>query len=83
MIRFMKRRKRIASIVLGSVLALPGISHGATAEEVDNPHDARTEGYQNSVQIDGSTALTWIGFVFFSIICMSALFKDSKRARTE
>lgn len=68
--------------MLASVLTLPGVAHGA-AEEVDNPHDARTEGYANSVQIDGSTALMWIGFIFLSIICMGALFKDSKRARTE
>lgn len=82
MIQRMKWRKQIASAVLATVLAVPGIAHGAT-EEVDNPHDARTEGYQNSVQIDGSTSLMWIGFIFLSIICMSALFKDSKRARTE
>jgi hypothetical protein len=83
MIEFMNWRKQIGSVVLATILAFPGAAFGANAE-VDSPHDARTEGYAStSVQVEGSTSLLWIGFIFISIICMAALFKDSKRARTE
>lgn len=80
MIQSMKWRKRIASAVLLGALVLPSAAFG---DDTDNPHDARTEGYKGSVQIEGNTSLMWIGFIFVSIICMAALFKDSKRARTE
>lgn len=80
MIGTMKWRKRMASVALACALAFPSAAFG---DDTDNTHDARTEGYAHSVQIDGSTSLMWIGFIFVSIICMAALFKDSKRARTE
>ena len=77
----MKWRKQIASGVLAGMLALSGTVRAA--EEADATHDARTEAYLHPVQIEGNTSLLWIGFIFLSIISMSALFKDSKRARTE
>lgn len=80
----MKWRKRIASGVLAVMLAAsPGVTRAATDEGTADPHDARTEGYDHSVQVEGSTSLLWIVFIFVSIISMSALFKDSKRSRTE
>lgn len=79
----MKWRKQIASGVLAGVLALSGTVRAAGSSDADPTHDARTEGYTTPVQMEGSTALLWIGFIFLSIISMSALFKDSKRARTE
>jgi hypothetical protein len=51
--------------------------------DTDLTHDARTEGFSGKTQIDGNTSLLWIIFVVLSIISMSALFKDSRRARTE
>ncbi|HSU67138.1 MAG TPA: hypothetical protein VLJ39_09715 [Tepidisphaeraceae bacterium] len=77
----MKLRRFIAATVLAVVLATSGAARAAN--EPDPTHDARTEGYGASVQVDGSTALLWIMYVFVSIIAVSALFKDSKRARTE
>lgn len=82
MIRRMKWRKRIASGVLAVMLACSGVARAASDEGTADPHDARTEGYDHSVQVDGSTSLLWIAFIFLSIISMSALFKDSKRSRT-
>jgi hypothetical protein len=79
----MKWRKQIASGVLACVLACSGAAQAAGTSEADPTHDARTEGYAAPVQIEGSTSLLWIGFIFLSIISMSAMFKDSKRARTE
>jgi hypothetical protein len=79
----MKWRKQIASGVLAGVLAFAGTARAAGSNDVDTTHDARTEGYTTPVQLEGTTSLLWIGFILLSIISMSALFKDSKRARTE
>jgi hypothetical protein len=83
MIVGMKWRQLIAGGVLSIILAFSTTAQAASAGPVDETHDARTEAYQNSVQIDGSVALLWILFLFICIISMSALFKDSRRARTE
>jgi predicted dehydrogenase len=80
----MKWRKLIASGVLGAMLTFSGVAaQAAGGSEPDPTHDARLEGYEGPVIIDGSTGLIWMLFIFLSIISMSALFKDSKRARTE
>jgi len=83
MIRGMKWRKWIVGGMLSGVLAFSGAAQAAGTTEADPTHDGRTEGYSSSVQVDGSTGLLWIMFVFLTVISMSALFKDSKRASTE
>lgn len=79
----MNARKVIASGLLSVVLGFSGVAHAAPQQEADPTHDARTEGYDPTAQISGSTGLLWILFIFVSVIGMSALFKDSKRARTD
>jgi hypothetical protein len=79
----MKWRKRIALGVVAATLALPGAAHAASAPEPDPNHDARTEGFEGPVQLEGATGMLWLLFLFLSVVSMSALFKDSKRARTE
>ena len=80
----MKWRKLIAAVVLAISLAFSTAAHAqAKDDENDKEHDARIEGFTNKTAIDGNTSLMWIMFVVFSIICMAALFKDSRRARTE
>jgi hypothetical protein len=70
--------------MLGISLAMPGTALAVErAPEPDPTHDARTEGYERPVQIDGSTGLIWILFFFLSVCSMSVLFKDSRRATTE
>lgn len=78
----MKWRNWIATGVLIITLSLSGTAK-AVNNDVDATHDARTEGYTAPVQVEGSTSMLWIIFVFISIFAMSALFKDSRRARTE
>lgn len=80
----MKWRKLIATGVLASTLAFGGSAQAASSSsDSDNLHDARTEGYESPVQIDGNTSMLWIMFILLSIVAMSALFKDSRRSRTE
>ena len=79
----MKWRKWIASTALAGVLAFSGTAHAAASASDDNTHDGRTEGYSQSVQYDGSNGLLWVIFILVSVISLSAMFKDSRRARTE
>ena len=84
MIANMKWRKLIVGGVVSCVLAFSGAAQAAGQPDADPTHDARTEGYATtSVQTDGSTGLLWIMFIFMTVISISALFKDSKRASTE
>lgn len=83
MIVLMKNwRKLIAAGVLGITLTFAPAAR-AVDNDTDLTHDARTEGFSGKTQIDGNTSLLWIMFVVLSIISMAALFKDSRRARTE
>jgi hypothetical protein len=79
----MNWRKLIAAGVLATTLSFSGAAHAQSAQVEDPTHDARVEAYQTNVKIDGNTSLLWILFVLLSIASMSALFKDSRRARTE
>lgn len=82
----MKWRKLIAAGVLATSLSFSGAAHAQSQnkdDENDMTHDARIEGFQSKTAIDGNTSLLWIVFVVLSIISMMALFKDSRRARTE
>jgi hypothetical protein len=83
MIVNMKWRKLIIGGMLSVMLAFSPVAKAAGTNEPDPTHDGRTEGYAGSVQIDGSTGLLWIMFIFLTVVSMSALFKDSKRASTE
>ena len=85
MIARMKQwRKFIAVGTLAVVLGLGGAAHAAApSEEEAATHDARTEGFPNKVQIEGSTAGTWIIFILVTIVSMTALFKDAKRTHLD
>jgi hypothetical protein len=83
MIRGMKWRKWIVGGMLSGVLVFSSAAHATSTTEADPTHDGRTEGYSQTVQVEGSTGLLWIMFVFLTVVSMSALFKDSKRASTE
>jgi hypothetical protein len=66
------------------MLAFSSAAQATSTTEADPTHDGRTEGYVQSVQVEGgSTGLLWILFAFLTVVSMSALFKDSKRASTE
>jgi hypothetical protein len=83
MIASMKWRKLIAAGVLAITLSLSSAARAADPNDTDLTHDARTEGYQGKTQIDGNTSLLWVVFVVLAILSMMALFKDSRRARTD
>jgi hypothetical protein len=80
-----KWRKSIAACVLCLAMALPaGAARGASNDDEEVQHDARTEGYQANVKVEkNGTALTWLLFVFLAIVGMAALFKDPKRSHLD
>lgn len=67
------------------VLALPaGAARGASSDDDEVQHDARTEGYQGQVKVEkNGTALIWLLFIFIAIVGLAALFKDPKRTHLD
>lgn len=55
----------------------------ALAQDVDVEHDARIEGYQTPLALDGSSALTWMLFVALAVVGVSVLFKNAKRSHLD
>ena len=81
----MKWRTLVASSVMSVVLAMPGAARAASDDEEAPKHDARTEGYNPArVQTESnSIALTWLLFIFMSVVALAALFKDAKRTHLD
>lgn len=56
----------------------------APAQEEAVENDARLDGYENNVAIaDDSVALTWILFVFLTMVTLGAVFKNAKRTHLD
>lgn len=54
------------------------------AQEEAAENDARLDGYENNVVIaDDSVALTWILFVFLTMVTLGAVFKNAKRTHLD
>ena len=53
-------------------------------DEEHEPYDARIEGYAgNKTLSGGGTALTWIAFIFLSVVACAGLFKDARRTHLD
>jgi hypothetical protein len=63
-------------------LACPLLAWAAD-DDVDVPHDARMEGYQLPMALEGSPALTWMLFAVLAVLCVSVLFKNAKRSHLD
>jgi hypothetical protein len=63
-------------------LACPLLAWAAD-DDVDVPHDARMEGYQLPMALEGSQALTWMLFAVLAVICASVMFKNAKRSHLD
>jgi hypothetical protein len=54
------------------------------AQEEIKYYDARLEGYPTNVTLDlGTTALTWLLFVFLSVVCIGVMFKSARRTHLD
>ncbi len=74
----------ISAIVAGTMLALPVLSFASSVDGEKEMYDARIENYAKSMQLDsGSTAISWILLLFLAVVCIGALFKDSKRSHLD
>jgi hypothetical protein len=83
MMPIMKRRLLICVFLLLPVLSAPAISFGRPPKEEREIVDARLEGYDKNVSIEGGTALTWLMFIFLGAICMGVMFKNAKRTHLD
>lgn len=46
--------------------------------------EARLEGYTDPVRMDsGSTALTWLMFIFLAVVALAVMFKNAKRTHLD
>ncbi len=84
MMIWMKQRLHRAAMgmILGgaALLAWPGVLMADEKTIVD----ARYEGYASNVTLDGgSTALTWLLFIFLAVLGLSVLFKDARRTHLD
>lgn len=53
-------------------------------DEEHETYDARIEGYaENKTLPGGGTALTWIAFIFLTVVACAGLFKDAKRTHLD
>jgi hypothetical protein len=66
------------------VLLSPVVLLAAPQEQEREILDARLEGYQQNVTLEGgSNALTWVLFIFLAVLALGALFKDPKRTHLD
>ena len=67
------------------VLAVtPATALAQKASEEHDPYDARVEGYAANKTLPASgVALTWIAFIFLTVLAAAGLFKDAKRSHLD
>jgi hypothetical protein len=66
------------------VLAITPATAMAQSSDEHDVYDARLEGYAgNKTLAGGGSALTWIAFIFLTIIACAGLFKDAKRSHLD
>ena len=83
MIPAMKLRRFIAVCVTCCVLGMPTAAKAADDEEAPT-HDARTEGYDQKVQLaKSSTAFAWLVLAPLAIVTLGVLFWDAKRSHLD
>ena len=71
----------VAIIVLAVTPATALAQKGSDEHEI---YDARVEGYAGSKTLPGGgVALTWIAFIFLTVIAAAGLFKDAKRSHLD
>lgn len=81
----MKHRMLPLLRIVFGVLAVACCPLAALAQD-EGPayYDARLEGYPTNVTLDlSSTGLTWLLFVFLSIVCIGVMFKNARRTHLD
>ena len=80
----MNRMTRVRIQLFAAALALAGAAAPpAAAQEVETEIDGRLAGYEKQVDVEDSTALTWLLFAFLAVVGLSVLFKDAKRSHLD
>lgn len=65
-------------------LTLLTMPQAVLAQDDMPKHDARLEGYAESVLLQGSgTAMTWLLLLGLAVLCLSVLFKDARRTHLD
>jgi hypothetical protein len=78
------RRPSFLLLLVLSVAMLAATASSARAQDDDAPKvDARLEGYPVKVDVQGTTALTWLLLMVLGIVALGVLFKDSKRSHLD
>ena len=82
----MKRRGldwccRWVAIVMLALTPATALAQSSDEHEI---YDARVEGYAgNKTLPGGGNALTWIAFIFLTVVACAGLFKDAKRSHLD
>ena len=79
--RWLDRCCRWVAIVMLAITPATTMAQSSDEQEV---YDARLEGYAGSKTLSGGgSALTWIAFIFLTIVACAGLFKDAKRTHLD
>jgi hypothetical protein len=79
--RWLDRCCRWVAIVMLAITPATAMAQASDEQEV---YDARLEGYaSNKTLSGGGSALTWIAFIFLTIVACAGLFKDAKRTHLD
>jgi hypothetical protein len=70
--------------ILALAMAPASTAMAQKASDEHEIYDARVEGYAgNKTLPGGGVALTWIAFIFLTIVACAGLFKDAKRTHLD
>lgn len=80
----MKHRRLFHRIILACLAVVFSPIMAMAQDEGPAYYDARLEGYPSGVALDlESTGLTWLLWVFLSIVCIGVMFKNARRTHLD
>ena len=74
---------RLATVAIP--LLLPALAMARPTEDESASLEARLEGYTTTVRLadSGSSGLTWMMFIFVTLVALAVLFKDARRSHLD
>lgn len=78
------KQRLLRRIILTCLAVLISPMTAMAQDEGPAYYDARLEGYPTNVTLDlSSTGLTWLLFIFLSIVCIGVMFKNARRTHLD
>jgi hypothetical protein len=78
-----RRPSFLVLLVLSMAMIAATATDARAQDEDEQVVDARLQGYPVKVDVQGTTALTWLLLVTLGIVTLGVLFKDSRRSHLD